>query len=66
MTLPANSKRVGGYCSGRARHSVRADFWISNGGRGLPALPIHSLEFKNNFATAFALGRVRDGGFDFV
>ena len=27
---------------------------------------IHLLEFKNNFAAAFALGRVCDGGFDFI
>ena len=37
------------------------------GTQNCPLRPtIHSLEFENNFAAAFALARVCDGGFDFV
>jgi hypothetical protein len=42
MSIAANSKRPGGYCGGKSRHSMRADRLISAAGRGLLALPIQS------------------------
>src|SRR6266480_4611537 len=67
-----------GRSSGKARRSVRADFWIATGGQrtarptnsrrsqgGVLTIP-RLLKLKNDFATAFALRGMCDCGFDIV